>query len=101
MFVTDVSPHTHIDITQKFHGVEFMKDLVASMTQADPLKRPVIDQAKSQLDEIVKSLSQKTLRSRLVRVDEEPGMGPWLNIRHKYRTFRYWLFRKPAIPIPA
>ena len=78
-----------------------MKDLVESMTQADPSKRPVIDHAKSQFDEIVKSLSQQTLRSRLVRVDEEPGMGSWLDIRHGYRPFRYWLFRKPAIPIPA
>ena len=78
-----------------------MKDLLDNMTQADPSKRPVIDHAKSQFDEIVKSLSQKLLRSRLIPVDEEPGVGPWLNIRHRYRTIRYWLFRKPAIPIPT
>ena len=77
-----------------------MKDLVESMTQADPSKRPAIDQAKSQFDKIMKSLSQKTLRSRLVRADEEPGVGPWLNIGHAFRTFRYRLLRKPAIPVP-
>ena len=75
-----------------------MKDLVESMTQADPSKRPMIDQAKDQFDEIMKSLSQKTLRSRLVRADEEPGMGLWLNIGHAFRTIRYRLLRKPAIP---
>ena len=78
-----------------------MKDLVNNMTQADPSKRPVIDHAKSQFDEIVKSLSQKTLRSRLARANEEPGMGPWLNIVHTFRTIRYRLLHKPAIPIPV
>ena len=77
-----------------------MKDLVESMTQADPSKRPAIDHAKSQFDEIMKSLSQKTLRSRLVRADEEPGMGPWLNIGHTFRMIYYRLFRKQAIPVP-
>ena len=77
-----------------------MNDLVESMTQADPSQRPVIDHAKSQFDEIMKSLSQKTLRSRLVRADEEPGMGPWLNIGHTFRMIYYRLFRKQAIPVP-
>ena len=77
-----------------------MNDLVESMTQADPSKRPAIDQAKDQFDEIMKSLSQKTLRSRLVRANEEPGMGPWLNIGHTFRTIRYRLLHKPAIPVP-
>ena len=77
-----------------------MKDLVDNMTQADPSQRPVIDHAKNQFDEIVKSLSQKTLRSRLARANEEPGMGPWLNIGHTFRMIYYRLFRKQAIPVP-
>ena len=88
-------------LTSKRLGFELLRPLVESMTQADPSQRPVIDHAKSQFDEIMKSLSQKTLRSRLVRADEEPGMGPWLNIGHAFRTFRYRLLRKPAIPVPV
>ena len=65
------------------------------MTQADPSKRPTINAVRTQYDALVKPLSRAVLRSRLVPIDEDPGLIVLRNFRHKFRTFR-----KPPIPLP-
>lgn len=48
-----------------------MKPLVADMIQADPVKRPKMDQVVARFDDIRCGLSRRKLRSRVVDVDED------------------------------
>ena len=86
-------------VPQEFRNVGFLKELVDSMTRADPAERPSIDEVKGRVDDLVKSLNPQTLRTRLLSVSEEPEITPWLNIRHSFRTLRYRLLRRPTIPV--
>lgn len=77
-----------------------MAPLLQDMCQEDPTKRPTINEVVSRYEEIIKSLSQWKLRSRLVD-QHEPGFvslllapGHWA--RQIGRVFR----RIPALPSP-
>ncbi len=81
--------------------MEFFAPLVRDMIQPDPSKRPAIDEVVRRFDELLKRVRFWTLRSRPVRVDEESVVGWYRNTRHVFRTIRYVLSRKPAIPMSS
>ncbi|KAI0744026.1 hypothetical protein C8Q80DRAFT_1184592, partial [Daedaleopsis nitida] len=87
-------------VLQRFRGLEFMNGLVQDMVRTDPSQRPTIQEVTRRFDEIVQPLSQRTLRSRLVSVYEPPTLVRFWNVWHGFRTLRYILLRKAAIPVP-
>jgi hypothetical protein len=65
-------------------GFEFLAPLVAEMTQEDPSKRPTMDIAMVQFEEIRRGLSSWKLRSRIVERHENTleliyyGVSHWI-----------------------
>ncbi|PPR05938.1 hypothetical protein CVT24_006660 [Panaeolus cyanescens] len=55
-----------IYVNQGHLGLEFLRPLLNAMTHPDPSRRPTIDEAVTQLRQIVSSLSRWKLRSRVV-----------------------------------
>ena len=49
----------------------------------------------------IQTLSQAELRSRLIPIGEPPQTTRVSNLFHKFSTFRYKLYRRPAIPLPV
>ncbi|KAI0358586.1 hypothetical protein OH77DRAFT_1397446 [Trametes cingulata] len=88
------------EILQRYRGVEFLVPLVQDMVQTEPSKRPTIQEASRRFEELLKPLGYWTLRSRLVPRLEDPLEALGHNIAHAFRTARYILTRKPAIPRP-
>jgi len=88
------------DFLQAFHGVKFMQPLVDDMVHDDPAERPNIAQVAARFSEIRGTLGYWTLRSRLVKRDEMWIMRFIRNIRHVYRTIRYIVTGRAAIPTP-
>jgi len=73
-FATDVfyvGNAIKMDFLLEKRSFEFMKPLVADMIQADPVKRPKMDQVVARFDDIRCGLSRRKLRSRVVDVDED------------------------------
>ncbi|EIN06241.1 kinase-like protein [Punctularia strigosozonata HHB-11173 SS5] len=85
----------------KYHGFEFLSGLMDEMTVVDPSKRPTMDHVMGRLDEIVKSTSSWTLRSRVVARGERPIVGLYRAIGHWKRRVVFIVTRTPAIPTPA
>ena len=81
--------------------MDFLAPLVHDMIQPDPSKRPKIDEVIRRFDELLKHVRFWTLRSRPVPVDEETVVGWYRNVRHVFRTVRYVLSRRSAIPMPS
>ena len=81
--------------------MEFLAPLVRDMIQTDPSRRPAINEVVRQFDELLKHVRFWTLRSRPVPADEYTIVGWYRNTRHIFRTIRYVLSRKSAIPIPS
>ncbi|KAG6804727.1 hypothetical protein H0H92_002868, partial [Tricholoma furcatifolium] len=52
-------------------GFEFMRELINDMMQADPSKRPVMKEAASRLNDIIKGLDDRTLRSPCLVVGDK------------------------------
>lgn len=77
-----------------------MKPLVASMIQADPEKRPKMDEVVAQFDNIRRGLSQRKLRSRVVDVEEELLERLVRTTSHWRRRAWFFVRRIPAIPSP-
>ena len=48
-----------------------MKPIITSMIQADPDKRPKMDEVVARFDDIRRGLSQRKLRSRVVDINED------------------------------
>ncbi|KAI0363366.1 hypothetical protein BV20DRAFT_958448 [Pilatotrama ljubarskyi] len=86
------------EILQQYRGLEFLLSLVNDMVQEDPSKRPEIQEVSQRFDELSKTLGYWKLRSRLVPRKEDPLEAFGRNIAHTFRTARYILTRKPAIP---
>ncbi|KAI0358590.1 hypothetical protein OH77DRAFT_1397313 [Trametes cingulata] len=89
---------THV--LERFKGVEFLTPLVEEMVQADPAKRPTMQEAGSRLGELVKLNEGWKMRARLMPRNEDPGEAFFARIAHAFRTARYIVTRKSAIPIP-
>ncbi|OJT15428.1 hypothetical protein TRAPUB_8016 [Trametes pubescens] len=89
-----------INIMKYYRGVEFLEPLVQDMVQDDPSKRPTIQDVIRRFDKLVKPLGSRKLRSRLIYRKETPSDAFIQRIAHAFRTARYILARKPAIPQP-
>jgi hypothetical protein len=80
-----------------------MGDLVNDMTRADPLTRPAIDEVVRRFRFIQSTLSQRTLRSRVINTKPLE----WVTER-PVGLFTYWWHRvgyafrhTPAVPRPC
>ena len=78
-----------------------MKPLVASMIQADPDKRPKMDEVVSQFDDIRRGLSRRKLRSRVVDVNEDLFERVVRTTLHWTRRIGFVARGIPAIPGPS
>ncbi|KAI0358584.1 hypothetical protein OH77DRAFT_1449121 [Trametes cingulata] len=87
-------------LEQGYRGLEFLAPLAEDMIHTDPAKRPTIQDVVRRFDELVKSLGSWKLRSRLVPLDEDASDRFDRTVVHIFRTARYVLTRKPAIPLP-
>ncbi|RPD57478.1 hypothetical protein L227DRAFT_613500 [Lentinus tigrinus ALCF2SS1-6] len=94
-YIGNMIRHT---IIAPYKGFEFLVPLVKDMIQTDPSKRPTIQEVSRRFEELVKVLSRWRLRSRLVHVKEDPIDKLFRTIGYPFRTFRYILERRPAIP---
>ncbi|CAL1706289.1 unnamed protein product [Somion occarium] len=81
-------------------GVEFMAPLVADMMQADPSKRPTIDEVVQRFEDIRRSLRWWKLRSRLIEKRELGYLITFRSVKHYIRTVAYVLTLKSAVPTP-
>ncbi|KAH9162951.1 kinase-like domain-containing protein [Lactarius sanguifluus] len=88
------------DYLKKRKGFEFIEPLITDMVQADPEKRPNMDEVVSRFTEIQSKLSTWKLRSRIPRRFEIWPVTAWKSVSHWYRTVGYVVGRKAAIPEP-
>ncbi|KAI1795567.1 kinase-like domain-containing protein, partial [Ganoderma leucocontextum] len=84
----------------KSHSLEFLRPVVAEMVQHDPAERPSIDMAFEQFERLRASLSQRTLRSRMVYRDELALGRLYRGCRHVLRTAFWMVAGTPALPTP-
>jgi len=77
-----------------------MKLLIADMTLDDPTKRPTAQEVVSRFEGIKRRLSVWKLWSRIARRNEILPVTVWRSSRHLYRTVRYVLAKKAAVPEP-
>ncbi len=75
-----------------------MKDLVASMTQDDPSKRPLIEDVLQEFSRIRGSLSKSKLSSAITSKNVPKVFGIVRRARQSVRTVWYTVSRRPAIP---
>ncbi|EJF57684.1 hypothetical protein DICSQDRAFT_140238 [Dichomitus squalens LYAD-421 SS1] len=88
-------------VLEPYRGAEFLKSLVEDMTQQDPFKRPTIHDVVRRFDDLWKSLGFFKLRSRLVQVKEDSYTRRYRTYRHFFRTLKYVVSGKAAIPLPS
>ncbi|KAH8988761.1 kinase-like domain-containing protein [Lactarius hatsudake] len=88
------------DYLKKRKGFEFIEPLITDMVQADPEKRPNMDEVVSRFSEIKSKLSTWKLRSRIPRKYEIWPVTAWKSVSHWYRTVGYVVGCKAAIPEP-
>ena len=78
-----------------------MKELVDAMTDADPAKRPTIEEVIEKFDRIRRSLNAIKLRSP-VRPKNDPTLfSICRHVMQLSRTLHYVIKRRPAIPAPS
>ena len=77
-----------------------MKPLVADMIQADPAKRPNMDEVVSRFDGICRGLNGRKLRARAVDIDEDLIDRVVRTTSHWTRRIVFVARRIPAIPSP-
>ncbi|KAI5900651.1 uncharacterized protein SCHCODRAFT_02483083 [Schizophyllum commune H4-8] len=82
-------------------GMEFLRPLIDDMIQADPSKRPSMDQVVERLKSITGSLSSWKLRSRLAKAGDHPLHRLYLSLTHWIRCVRLVTLKRPAIPLYA
>ncbi|KAG6809518.1 hypothetical protein H0H87_011839, partial [Tephrocybe sp. NHM501043] len=86
------------DYARPKQGFEFMRKLVDDMTDADPQKRPKMNEVVPRLNTIIKGLSDWHLRSPVLEV----GKQLTFKQRFRYRTKQLVRMARgiPAIPRP-
>lgn len=77
-----------------------MKPLVDDMTQADPTKRPTIDQVITRFDVLRRSLGSWKLRSRAVQKNEDIFLRGVRAAKHLKQRIYYMVHRIPPVPVP-
>ncbi|KAJ8515361.1 hypothetical protein ONZ45_g7197 [Pleurotus djamor] len=88
-------------LIKRKRGFDFLKPLVADMTQSDPTKRPTIGQVIERFEEIRSKLSTWTLRSRVIEVNESYFSKVYRGIGHWKRKFLFVLRNVPPVPHPT
>ena len=78
-----------------------MQQLVADMVNADPAKRPTIEEVETRFDDSFRRLSGWKLRSRLVQKNENALERGIYGIAHLIRTVNYIARRLPPVPTPS
>ncbi|KAG6815970.1 hypothetical protein H0H92_003168 [Tricholoma furcatifolium] len=77
-------------------GFEFMRELINDMMQADPSKRPVMKEAASRLNVIIKGLDDRKLRSPCLNVGDKLTFTE--SVVHWTKQYIRKARRIPAIP---
>ncbi|KAH9166380.1 hypothetical protein EDB89DRAFT_1891407 [Lactarius sanguifluus] len=77
------------EFTEKCYGFEFIEELVTSMTQDDPAKRPLIEDILHAFFLIRSSLSKSKLRSAIISKNAPKVFGIIRQARQSVRTLRY------------
>ena len=77
-----------------------MEPLINDMIQADPAKRPKIDEVVARFEDIRRGLNSRTLRSRVVDVSEDIFEQVARTTSHWRRRIGFVARRIPAIPGP-
>jgi hypothetical protein len=86
--------------TQRTYNFHFMVPLIRDMIQSDMAKRPTMDEVMRRFDDIVRSLSEFQLRSRVAYKDQFPFLGPIRDLVHWTRQARFKMQGLSAIPTP-
>ncbi|KAL4061838.1 hypothetical protein V8B97DRAFT_1999172 [Scleroderma yunnanense] len=79
---------------------EFMRPLIVDMVQADPSKRPPMDEVVMRFETIRKGLSTAKLRSRVARKRETIAEATYLTVLHWSHRLKYVARRLPPVPLP-
>ncbi|KAJ7162175.1 hypothetical protein C8R46DRAFT_1103758 [Mycena filopes] len=79
-------------------GFEFLEPLVADMTNENPSERPNMDQVVDRFEHLVRGLSPRKLRSRVVK--EKDHFDFFRAVPHWIRKVRFVVGRYAAIPMP-
>ncbi|KAJ7782459.1 hypothetical protein DFH07DRAFT_900876 [Mycena maculata] len=77
-------------------GFEFLRPLMDDMVQPDPTLRPTMDEVVERFDAIVRGLSHRKLRSRVVKADTH--FNWYYAVTHWFRKVGFIIRRYPAIP---
>ncbi|THH29256.1 hypothetical protein EUX98_g4915 [Antrodiella citrinella] len=89
------------DFLQKLRGFEFMEPLVNDMVQADPTKRPTIDEVVVRFKALYDTLPWWVLRSRIAREGGESfALRAFSSVGHFVHTTTHILIRRKAMPQP-
>ncbi|KAL1707160.1 kinase-like domain-containing protein [Schizophyllum commune] len=85
-------------LTSKRLGFEFLRPLVESMTQADPSKRPTMDEVAERFESLAATLSSWKLRSRVAKENDNPFYSMYLSTTHWLRRVQLVALRRAAVP---
>jgi len=86
------------EFMRKYHGFEFMQDLIDEMTHPDPEKRPLIDDVVAQFSHVRESLSEFKLRSPIISKNKPSLFAVFRHAQQALLTLQYIFSRKAAIP---
>ena len=92
---------TDVILQQQSPCFEFMRPIVDAMVRREPADRPTINEAFARFEKLRGSLSQWSLRSRVVSKDESSIRGFLRACRHAFRVFVWTVNRSPALPTPS
>ncbi|KAI0043107.1 hypothetical protein FA95DRAFT_1590584 [Auriscalpium vulgare] len=88
------------EFIQKYREFDFLEALVAKMVREVPSERPPMDNVVEEIQRISDRLTEKKLRSRLVRRNEWAFLRLYLDAKHLLRTARYIASKVPAMAEP-
>ena len=83
---------------QKYHGFEFMRDLVSEMTHEDPARRPMIEDVVVRFARICESLSTFKMRSPITSKKQPSLFTAFRGVRQAIRSLYYVVSNRTAIP---
>ncbi|KAH9165356.1 hypothetical protein EDB89DRAFT_2010447, partial [Lactarius sanguifluus] len=86
------------EFIQKYHGFEFMNELVSEMTHSEPVKRPLIEEVVVRFARIRESLSGFKLRSPMMSNKHPSLFTAFHYARQAIRSFYYVVSNQSAIP---
>ena len=76
-----------------------MRELVDTMTDENPAKRPTIEEVIERFDDIRSSLSMAKLRSPIILKNEPTLSTIFRHVRQLTRTLLYVIQGIPAVPV--